>query len=445
MKTKPWENGSLRVAGDGPYFVNGEEPFFWLGDTAWLLVHSLTREEIAEYLENRAGKGFTLIQVVAVHRMPARNAYGREAFLDGDMSLPVTEGEDSYWSTLDYVMEKAEELGLYIGLLPHWGGIVKGGHIGPEQMPAYLDFLAKRYGDRPNMLWILGGDIRGNRHYDYWRAMGERLRRATPDKLITFHPFGRTTSIDYFEKEEWMDFHMYQSGHRRYDQETLNQWDDTSKDSYYYGEDSFRYVQRVHVRQPDMPVVDGEPSYEHIPQGLHDTTQPFWQACDVRRYAYWAVLEGAAGFTYGHSSIMQFFTGEGKGAYGASIPWKDAVHSPGSDSMSHLASLMGQVPFYKGRPGERYLACPQGEKYERIAVMAGEEFALFYTYTGRTIAVKEEIFGGKAAKAWWFSPNTGVMSYIGCRAASLLTFTPPVGEYPDKDWVLVLRPAGESV
>ncbi len=30
---------------------NGE-PFFWLGDTAWELVHRLDRNEVAEYLNN---------------------------------------------------------------------------------------------------------------------------------------------------------------------------------------------------------------------------------------------------------------------------------------------------------------------------------------------------------------------------------------------------------
>ena len=40
------------------------QPFFWLGDTAWELFHRLTREEADQYLQNRAAKGFTLIQAV---------------------------------------------------------------------------------------------------------------------------------------------------------------------------------------------------------------------------------------------------------------------------------------------------------------------------------------------------------------------------------------------
>ena len=42
---KPWENGSLRVTKNGRYFCCGDTPFFWMGDTAWLLFHQLTSRE----------------------------------------------------------------------------------------------------------------------------------------------------------------------------------------------------------------------------------------------------------------------------------------------------------------------------------------------------------------------------------------------------------------
>ena len=51
--------------------------------------------------------------------------------------------------------------------------------------------------------------------------------------------------------------------------------------------------------KPTKPTLDGEPSYEHIPEGLHDSLNRRWNAADIRRYAYWSVFAGAAGFTYG--------------------------------------------------------------------------------------------------------------------------------------------------
>ena len=34
---KPWEYGILRVSDNQRYLCNGDQPFFWLGDTAWCM------------------------------------------------------------------------------------------------------------------------------------------------------------------------------------------------------------------------------------------------------------------------------------------------------------------------------------------------------------------------------------------------------------------------
>lgn len=60
-RLKVSENKRFLVYADG-------KPFFWLGDTAWELFHRSSREEADRYLENRARKGFTVIQAVAFCR-----------------------------------------------------------------------------------------------------------------------------------------------------------------------------------------------------------------------------------------------------------------------------------------------------------------------------------------------------------------------------------------
>jgi hypothetical protein len=62
-----WSHGRLKVTADGHYlqFTDGT-PFFWLGDTGWELFHRLTIEEITTYLDNRAAKGFNVVQAVAL-------------------------------------------------------------------------------------------------------------------------------------------------------------------------------------------------------------------------------------------------------------------------------------------------------------------------------------------------------------------------------------------
>ena len=55
----------LKVSANGRYLITEKgEPFFWLGDTGWLLFGKLTREEADKYLEDRRQKGFNVIQVM---------------------------------------------------------------------------------------------------------------------------------------------------------------------------------------------------------------------------------------------------------------------------------------------------------------------------------------------------------------------------------------------
>src|SRR5438309_1815311 len=42
-------------------------PFFWLGDTAWLLLSKLDRAETEQYLDDRQRKGFNVLQVMVLH------------------------------------------------------------------------------------------------------------------------------------------------------------------------------------------------------------------------------------------------------------------------------------------------------------------------------------------------------------------------------------------
>jgi hypothetical protein len=44
----------LAISASGRYFVTADgKPFFWLGDTGWLLFIKCTREESIEYLDTR--------------------------------------------------------------------------------------------------------------------------------------------------------------------------------------------------------------------------------------------------------------------------------------------------------------------------------------------------------------------------------------------------------
>jgi hypothetical protein len=142
--------------------------------------------------------------------------------------------------------------------------------------------------------------------------------------LVGFHPRGRTSSSDWFQQEKWMDFNMFQSGHKDYAQDTSN------NETNHYGEDNWKFVNVDYKLKPVRPTLDGEPSYENIPHGLHDSLATRWTGADLRRYAYWSVFAGAAGFTYGENAVMQFNKmGDAGANFGVNKNWKQTLQDPG--------------------------------------------------------------------------------------------------------------------
>ncbi|MBO4367433.1 MAG: glycoside hydrolase family 140 protein, partial [Clostridia bacterium] len=282
------------------------------------------------------------------------------------------------------------------------------------------------------------GDIRGSAAPEEFERIGRRLREKCPHHLIGFHPFGRCSSSQWFGNASWLDFHMFQSGHRRYDQVKLNEWDDRVDVETFVGEDNYRYVQHDRPLDPPRPVLDGEPSYEFILQGLHDPTQPYWQSCDVRRYAYWSLLAGAAGFTYGSNAIMQFWNGTENGAYGVFETWQEALHNPGSMYMTHARRLMEAIDWQSGQPAQQVLSDNTGEKYEYNLALETKRALCVYTYTGKPFTVDTSEIGD--TEAYWFDPLSGGKSYLGkLKARKDARFAPPDRRSGQNDWILLLE------
>src|SRR3954462_5350609 len=111
----------LKVSNNRRFIVNDDgSPFFYLGDTAWELFHRLNREEADRYLVDRAAQRFTVVQAVVLAEMNGLNdpnPYGQKALTDNDPAKP----NEEYFKHVDYVVNKAEQLGLFVGMPPTWG------------------------------------------------------------------------------------------------------------------------------------------------------------------------------------------------------------------------------------------------------------------------------------------------------------------------------------
>jgi hypothetical protein len=434
----------LKVSANKRFFQTADgKPFFWLGDTGWLLFVKCNREDAKLYLDTRKAQGYNVIQAMVLHDFNnTRNVYGDSALHDFDVSRPdITTGSDfadatqyDFWDHVDFIVDEAAKRGIYMALVPNWGSTVKSGRISEQQAGVYAKFLAERYGKRSNIIWLNGGDIKGSEGLEIWNTIGSTLRQYDKKHLITFHPRGRTSSSDWFHTAPWLDFNLFQSGHKSYVQDT------SSKETRHFGEDNWRFVNDDYALKPVKPTLDGEPSYEAIPHGLHDSITPYWQADDIRRYAYWSVFAGGAGFTYGHNAVMQFYApGQSGISFYPKKDWKSSLTDEAAVQMKYLKKLMETYSYFDRVPAQDAVM-DNGERYNYVAATRGSSYAMFYTYTGRDF--KLDLFKLKFSprKASWFSPSTGEKKPIPAYRNSLnAVFNPPGEPANGNDWVLILE------
>nr|WP_237587160.1 glycoside hydrolase family 140 protein [Pontibacter russatus] len=423
----------LRVSDNQRYLVKADgTPFFYLGDTAWELFHRLNREEADLYLKDRADKGFTVIQAVALAELNGLrdpNPYGDLPLHNEDPTQP----NDAYFRHVDYIVDKAEELGLTIGMLPTWGDKVfkNSWGVGPEifnpaNAKVYGAYIGRRYKDKP-IIWILGGDRLPRHEQDeaIWRAMAEGIVAGAGDGdpgkvMMTFHPQPKEGggSSTWFHNDAWLDFNMFQTGHCR----DANVYDKITHD---------------YNLKPTKPTMDGEPIYEEHPMCFNAKEKGYTEAWDVRRSAYQDLFAGAHGHTYGCHNIWQMHDTNREGINGPTMTWKKSLDLPGARQMTHVKNLITSRPILKRVP-DQTLVQKAYEGTERIQATRGDDYAFIYTTAGKPIEVNMGIISGKKVNASWYDPRTGTTTFIGeFKNTGTRTFTPPTSG-PGNDWVLLL-------
>ncbi|MEE8600933.1 DUF4038 domain-containing protein [Euzebya tangerina] len=305
--------------------------FAYAADTAWELIHRAAPGEIERYLDDRAAKGFTVIQTVLLAELDGTttpNHAGELPLVDGDIDRP----NESYMAHADHIISACADRGLVVGLLPTWGA-----YVTPLWRPTPVLFdaaaagrwgrwVGHRFGDHANVIWILGGDrpvVEPEAdHRPLWAAMaaGINQTQAQPH-LCSYHPPAGHTSADELAAETWIDFHMCQSGHSS---------DRTAPR---------RLVERMRRLDPSRPCLDAEPCYEDHPIDFDPAAGRF-DADDVERAIRAALRAGAAGFAYGSHAVWQWLDDGRTPISHARGSWHEALGSAGSSRVAELADLI---------------------------------------------------------------------------------------------------------
>lgn len=432
----------LSVSANRRYLVteNGD-PFFWLGDTAWELVHRLKRDEVERYMETRSTQGFNVVQTVALAELDGLltpNAYGHLPFHDLEPSKP----DEGYFQDLDFVISAAARQGIYVALLPTWADkVTLAWGAGPvvfnkENARSYGRFLGSRYRTAANLVWVLGGDRPMHRaDHDWspiWQAMATGIREVLGDEaLLTYHPDGGSETPKTVHRASWSDFVMIQSGHWAAENPT------------------WQWIEELYRLEPPKPVLDGEPNYEDHPVAPWPKWDPksgYFRDYEVRKQTYRSVFAGGFGVTYGHHFVWQMWD-EGREPVnnGAErMPWQEAILRPGAKQMSHLKQLMLSRPFLDRIPDQSLIASTQGEGGNHIRATRDREgsYAMVY-FPNPALKCRLNLSQlAKNLKGWWFNPRNGMAEPISREIQG------PMAEVespsPGPDSVLVLDDASRG-
>jgi len=417
----------LSVSENNRYLVNSaDEPFFWMGGTAWGMSEWLTREDVDIYLDNRAEKGFSVVQVCLFwgkrEEDPVRftvnpiNPYGHKAFVEvngkPDEGQPwvikggTPQNPNDYWDHVDYIIQAAATRNLIIAVLPVWGRrYVNATHppysakvFSVSGMKSYGEFLGKRFKRYSNVVWVLGGDVQadaGGQYLDHYRSMAEgiitgltgetvRWDEDSPvwdQALMTYHPDGsplKNSSL-WFHDDPWMDFNMIET-HR-------------SRDKVYQA-----VQQDYALADPVKPTVMGEPDYEGarpniVTVGIH-----------MRRQALHSFIAGAAGFTYGGK-----IDHEGNGPLWSPYNnWKEMLDMEGARSMTNIKSFCLKHSWPDWTPVHDIIQSNVGEgEYQKVAIITRQENAcliFFPENSSANLDLSNHFAEAGAVIVQWYNP-----------------------------------------
>jgi hypothetical protein len=419
----------LKVSPDHRFLqTDNGKPFFWLGDTAWELFHKLNREEADLYLKDRADKGFTVIQAVVLAELDGLNKpnpYGDKPLAGNDPAKP----NEAYFKHVDYIVKKAEKLGLIIAMLPSWGDKWnKAWGVGPEiftpqNAEVFGEYLGKRYKNNA-IVWVMGGDrnIEDQNDRDIIVAMVKGIKKGDGGQhLMTFHPTGARTSSEFFKDDVWMDFHMSQTGH--------------SKES-----KNYNFNRKNRALSPVHPHVDGEPRYEDHPNQFNPGEFGWMDDFDARQTAYWSMLSGAMGHTYGDHNIWQFYNGQNPISW-ARTNWKVALGHSGAFQVGLMRKLFETYKWQRLIPDQSVIAKdnPETVEYEMGSISQDGDFLMAYLPYGRKTTINTKNLKGDKLTATLFNPRDGQKLPLGDFDNSGKKAIAPPSEGRGSDWLVIIE------
>jgi len=449
----------VKYSANSRYLVDQNNvPFPILGRTSWFIT-SLSVADYQMFIDDTAARGHNAIELHVINHDPR----GNHPPFNGSGALPfltrlngtawtgaltygninneapnMTTPNEPFWSSVDGLLAYAESKGLLVFIFPAYVGYAGGNQgwmqelvaNGPTKVQSYGAWIATRYKNQKNLVWMMGGDM-GTSPNTFNSA-----QTSVESALLTGLKSVAGQQSIYFSAE-WDSQSIATDQTSFGTSMTLNGAYSWTGDVNYQGRRAYAY-------SPVRPAfVLEEPYDEEGPDGNSvnpSATQP------VRRFQWWGWLSTIGGYISGNGYVWPFPS-----------TWKNHLNTQGSRDMGRLNAFVGSIAWYNlvpsGLNGMRTLVTAGGSSVsaaDYVAAAATADGTLLVAYIppahNGSITVDMAAMSG-LVRARWFDPTSAAYTTIGTGFANTGTraFTPTgnnsVGQ---KDWVLVLDRANVS-
>ena len=447
----------VKYGADGRYLVdqNGV-PFPIMGRTAWF-VTSIPIADYRLFVDDTVARGYNAIEFHVINHDPRGNnppfngngdapflrrldgtswngalAYGNINTDAPDFTTP----NEAYWNLVDGLLAYCESKGVLAFMFPAYVGYLGGTQgwmqemtaNGPSRMQTYGAWIATRYRNQKNLVWMMGGDMGSftTAQNDAEMGLFTGLKSVAGQQSTLF-------SAEWSSESIATDQPTYGPSM------TLNGAYSWTGLVNVYGRNAYGHT-------PVQPAfLLEEPYDEEGPDG--NSVNPHAQQ-PVRRFVWWGWLSTTGGYIAGNGYIW---------AFKSSLGWKSHLDTPGSRDLARLNAFMQSIPWYalvpSGMSGMRTLISGNtgAEAGDYVAASATSNGTLLVAYIppARSGSITVDMGAMSApSSARWFDPTNATSTQIatGLANSGTRSFTPPGNNSAgQRDWVLVLDTGAPAV
>jgi hypothetical protein len=431
-------------------YANNGQPFPILGRASWYVL-SLSVSAYQSYIDDTVSKGFNAIEVKAIMRdarspnPPYANsgtllpfslklnggAYGGSfTYSNINNDAPdFTKPNESYWQFVDGFLNYCLKKGVVVLLFPCYFGYSnaegwrdEAGANGQTKMQSYGTWIAARYRNQPNIVWMLGGDC-GTSANDFSGSSEINAEQGLITGLTSI------SGLSKFYSAEWA------SNAVSTDQATFGSYCNLNGA---YSWDSPTQYQRSAYSSASGPAFYLEGPYDE--EGPDGTNINSYATQPVRRFQWWGWLSAIGGYMVGNGYVWMF---------GAS--YSSHLNTQCTQDMGRLNAFIRSLPSWQhlrpdGLNGIGTLVTAgkgtiDTTNYVTASCTPSGDLLVAYlgpTFSGSVTIDMTKLRGTVTAR--WFDPTNATYTAIGSYAnTGTRAFTIPGNNSAgDSDWVLRL-------